>query len=397
MKVKHLLFIFALLYLVWLPLGSAPIYIADKKLDVMIGVFFSSLLLFYLLAGGGIKRKILPSSLLYILLFYLFTLFLSTLFSENSAHSWGRFSVIAGYALVSVLIPLILADYIPKLSISMAYFAALSSFLLWLSYLVLGMSSWGRMTIPTWTGSSFQYFPQGWGTSADPNTLGTGLLLSAVYGLCFLEMKKNRRVFLFLFSVSGGLLTFSRTAFLGFFMGLIIAWLLEIVQNKSKKTVNIFHKIKIIFIYFIPVILISLFFLNGFIEDFIQRITGTSNGGRINLINAVIENWLSKDESMLLGIGFDTTIITLDPHNIYVATLHDSGVLGLTALITLIVSIIFYININIKTEKYRFYANWIIFFISFSGLSYWHTKNFWFSIMFVLMIIIYEKKKRKNI
>jgi O-antigen ligase len=103
-----------------------------------------------------------------------------------------------------------------------------------------------------------------------------------------------------------------------------------------------------------------------------------------------INVWLQNGKTILIGIGFDMTRIMQAPHNIYLEALHDMGLIGLITLLVLFASV-FNAVLRIKVERIRFWALVIFFYISMGGLTYWHTKTLWVSIMFCLLLVSYDR------
>lgn len=372
-----------------------PIYWGAYKADHLICTLFAIILIFFL-SSSNIKRRFITTHLIfYSLFFYIFVLFLSAVFSEIIEYSLYRFCVIGGYALVTVTLPLLLPGFSSSFSRMVLLLALSAAVVLWLSYLFLGLSPWGRMTMPTLTSSGLVYFPRGWGTSADPNTLGVGIMLSLVFGFSFLGLRKVFNVFLFLFIFSAALLTLSRTALLGFLGGWIVAvvfcYIPEFVRKSSlRKVVDLFKRLSLVL--FLSSIAVY-FFLLDFLSLFLNRVNigvhiheGTSYE-RLRRMKYAFSKWQNSDDNFLLGIGFDMVIKDTDPHNIYITALHDSGALGLIGLLLLIAAA--FIDIcKMKSSQLKFYAMWLLFIIVFAGMTYWHTKNFWYAFMFIIILII---------
>lgn len=383
-----------LVFLVFVPLGSVPIYVASYKLDNLIGIFLCGVVLFALLVG--VKFYSRDSLVLESAFFYVVVLGLSVLHSSDQLYSFQRYLSIGGYAFLALLIPRLLAAKAPFLGTSVLLFSAFSSLIIWVSYFVLGMSGWGRMTIPTWSDGQFKYFPGGWGTSPDPNILGFGLILSLLFGLAISPVKKSTKLFFIVLTVSATMLTLSRTVFVSGFLALIIAWFLSILF-KSKVDL---HAIKldpkkIILILLILFVGVALLYTITPVDQIFERLADKDEV-RIAIYAQVFESWLASYKTIIFGVGFDMASAIQDPHNIYVTALHDSGIIGFTALLFFMTSV-FVSLVNIKNERIRFMALLIFFFIAIGGLFYWHTKTFWVALMFSLLLRYYDLARYKEL
>lgn len=378
-------------FLFFIPFGSMPIYIGEGlKLDNIIGFLLFIVLAIYILFGA---RLFSPDwSVLVGVTFYFIVATLSTLLSLEPIYSLGRFIVIGGYAFVALSVPYIFMDRLRFLGCVMISFASMSAFVIWVSYFVLGMSSWGRMTIPTYTSYGFKYFPEGWGSSADPNILGFGLVLSCLF---FIATQDRLRVFhlmLIVFTFSAAMLALSRTVMVSllvaFGCSVILLFLVRMAMYPEALKIKYRLSAKLVLTAVFGIITILVFPFDALAQRIMQH-----SMARIDLIRYAINVWLQNDKTILFGVGFDMARATRDPHNIYLTALHDMGLIGLLALLGLFACIL-HVILKIKISRIRFWALVIFFYISTAGLSYWHTKTLWVSLMFCLLLASYDRYTR---
>jgi len=385
---KKVLLFFSALFLAFIPLGSAPIYAGPFKIDNLIGIFLALFLLLFLMIRPAVRKD--DSFLLFFAVLYFFWLFVSVITSPEPVYSFKRYLIIGGYAFIAFLLPRVLTMEVPLLSRLVFIFGFVSACIIWISYAILGMPSWGRMTIPTWHNGSFKYFPEGWGSSADPNMLGFGLLLSLLFGMTFFTERKVLSFAVVFIVVSAAFLTFSRTAL----FSIIISLLLSLVVYLFTKRPFKFKRPKFdYFVYFfLGTSLIIIFYLYLPVIEFVNRAYQKGMAVRFNLYEEVIANWIEKENSVLTGVGFNMARVIKDPHNIYVTALHDSGIVGLV-LLFIFMGLLFLACLRVKKEWLCFLCLLIFFYIAAGGMAYWHTKTFWASVMFIQFIYVYDRMK----
>lgn len=394
-KMTRLLYIGLASFLFFVPLGSAPIYVGTYKIDNVIGFFLAFLLIAYLLLtprGRGARVSVILTAAAFS---YFLALLVSTFVAPDIIYSLGRFSIISGYAFVAILVPALFAWRAPQISRLVLVYAVISSTVIWMSFLVLGMSSWGRMTIPTWYNGMFTYFPEGWGSSADPNMLGFGLILCLVFGLLFMRISSLKSLLLIGFCISAAALTMSRTAFLSLLVALMLAGIVVALPEMGKGKYLRIRKESVLKLSSALALGVGCAYFFSPFQALFQRFLLDNNSGRIERIVHVLGNWAENGNSILVGVGFDNARTSIDPHNIYLTALHDSGLVGLTMLLVFLFTVFVY-SLNITIFRLRFFANFIFFYITIGGLTYWHTKTFWVSIMFVLFIVYYDRVIRKE-
>jgi len=393
---KKITFLLLILFLFFVSIGSAPIEVSGVKIDNVIGVLLAISTLVCLLVIRRLVirgREVLIAACLYFAI-----LFLSVFVSPDPLYSIGRFSIIFGYGVVAIFVPYVLADRLEVVGLSSILFSALAASLIWVSYFVLGMSSWGRMTLPTYVSGEFQYFPSGWGSSADPNILGFGLLLMLVFGLFIQRPSTAFGLFVFSFVLSAVLLTMSRTAVFSFIGSAFLTaiWLAIEASTRSVK-IRIDVAQKLFFGAAGIVFFVVSFFLSplgaGFIDRVIQIGAGDSSvNDRLERYEYVISNFCCESVNVVVfGVGFDMARLTQDPHNIYLTALHDSGVLGLLGLIGFMLTL-FLSSLRISTFYLRLGSIFIFFYIALGGVSYWHTKTFWVAVMFIVMLRCLDRR-----
>jgi hypothetical protein len=312
---KKITFLLLMLFLFFVSVGSAPIEVGGVKIDNVIGVLLAVSTLVCLLA---IKRFVVRDQAVLIAAYlYFIILFLSVFVSPDPLYSIGRFSIIFGYGVVAIFVPYVLADRLEVVGLSSIFFSVLAASLVWVSYFVLGMSSWGRMTLPTYVSGEFRYFPSGWGSSADPNMLGFGLLLTLMFGLFVRRPSIVFGLFVVSFVFSAVLLTMSRTAVFAFIGSAFLTtlWLaIEIPIRSVKIRIAVVRKF---FLGAAGIIFFAVsFFLSSLGGRFLDRVTQIGSDDRLERYNYVISNWSHDPFSVVFGVGFDMARLMQDPDNI---------------------------------------------------------------------------------
>jgi hypothetical protein len=371
-------------YLLFVALGSAPIWIGPIKLDNLIGLGLAISAFMLLLSSGrlaGVGQWILIAGI-----FYFITLLNSVIFSQDPMYSAKRMLIIGGYIFVSLVTPYLLKNCGKSVGISSLFSACLSAIIIWLSYLLIGMSSWGRMTIPTIVNGRPVYFPGGWGTSSDPNILGFGLLLTLLFGLAASRPPLRISLLITIFIFSASLLTMSRTAIFAISLALlfVLVWYSFLRIFSSRETIKLpMSKLVIGFSSVFLIILLAP--TTNPLDLFLQRVFNSEYSLRLEIFRDVYGNWGNSLTEVFFGVGFDIARISRDPHNIYLTALHDSGVFGVFGLCTFLF-FLFNFLLKCKILYYRLWSMLIFWFIVIGGLSYWHTKTFWVSIMFIISL-----------
>jgi O-antigen ligase len=120
-----------------------------------------------------------------------------------------------------------------------------------------------------------------------------------------------------------------------------------------------------------------------------------SNEDRLMRIEAIFQEWLARDKTIVLGYGYSMEAVGgKDPHNIYLSHLYGTGLLGFLAFGALIGrSFQKFANLekNLKTSTIM-----ILVYICIGGLTYWHIKTFWVPLMLYLAINIANYEDIQN-
>lgn len=389
--ITRLLFLLLVLFLAFVPLGSAPLYVGPLKLDNAIGLLLAAAVAAHLLVGPLSVR--LGLSVLLAGLAYFCILFVSVVLSAAPGYSLQRYLVIAGYAFVALSVPYLFAHRSAVLGRWLFAAGLFSASVIYGAYALLGMSSWGRMTIPTYyppTGR-FEYFPEGWGSSADPNMLAVGLALSVLFFLAVSPLRW-RSWAASAYVLGAAALTGSRTAFAALIvslgMGALLVglpWLLARSQAVRVRLSGLLAAaLAVPGMVWLAVTMLPLGLL---IERLLQ-----GDSLRWKLAEHALGVWLDNLKHLVIGAGFNIARSVSDPHNIYLTALHDSGVLGLLGLLTLL-AVVLIKALWVVDVKLRFWGVSIFFFIAFSGMTYWHTKTFWVAVMLVLLICTADRRR----
>lgn len=357
-------------------LGSHRQKIFDIYLDnVFLLVAFSASVVYIFF-----KRKLSKESKS-ILIFFLIFLIINIFSIILNLGDWKNYYLIAihiVYISTSVCLFEIFKnkkDYFEKIIIRMTLFA---SMLLITSFIINGGSSWGRITMPFYANGEISYFAESYSDFTDPNLLafflGFGLITT------FFSQNLRFKKISLLIIASAIILTFSRSAILAIF----IVSIYNIFSNTHSIVKNLFISSLILtiftFIYFYP--------SNENIREAINsRINSEqSNSDRLDRLQESIQ--LIKENPIILftgkSMGFVSTPPMKDPHNFYLSTIIDSGLISLLLILFLL--------FNLKKTKLS--KSLILFFLIIS-LFYWQLRTFYFLI--ALLLIIKESNENKFI
>jgi len=108
-----------------------------------------------------------------------------------------------------------------------------------------------------------------------------------------------------------------------------------------------------------------------------------SNDDRIERLENAFSA-LRQPEVFLFGLGAGGSISSgLEPHNMFLSFFLELGILGF-AMFTGIFLLFSRMAFQVKDQRERFFIVWILLFVFFACLTYWHTRTLWFSLSLVL-------------
>jgi len=271
----------------------------------------------------------------------------------------------------------------PTLFFRTVMFAVIfSGIFIFFAYMTLGMSSWGRITIPYYANGEFAYFSDLYSDFTDPNLLAYYL----GFGVLSMIFFNNHRLSLPCICLVGFALTLtlSRSAIAGVAFSFFVMFLAQPLRWIS------WLKMRKFFIFIItPVAFLCAYLfldLSPIYEMIGERIYGEiSNSDRIDRLIFAIN--LLEDSGFYFftgrGVGYSSEM--LDPHNFYLSTVIDTGFLSV-ALLLLILFFLFYKIASHGNKDITAAAAVFISFFIFISLFYWQVRTYYFVVLLLLVL-----------
>ena len=216
------------------------------------------------------------------------------------------------------------------------------------------------------------------GTFIHPNVLSGFLCISSLLTI-FQIYRSNRKLFFSSFlslQTVAMILTFSRAAFVSFFVSVGLFFILMLIKKYEIKKVTFFF-----FLFFLLVI--SFFFKDLLERGYLGKKFQSKRAIELNVGSSDVRKYLgfaSKNmikERPILGIGFRNFILKKDQyssfpieranvHNIYLLIASESGILSLIVFL-LLVGIVFFKTLRGKTQPFEITIICIVFCFLFIG------------------------------
>jgi hypothetical protein len=383
--------IFFLPFLLWSFLGGHKQHLFGVSTDHMAtAVALIGSTIVFLSVSRVPKRFLLISSFLLTLMsFFLLSVFLS----DDVYESLNIFYKHLGYLYITLALALFFKDRLDIFFNIIILFSLLSSIIILLSFIYLGLGSWLRVTIPIYENGQFLYFPNGYESSSDPNVLSYFLFLG---GLVTFHLKGLHGYWALVFAliIFAGLLTMSRSGFLGFAIAinayLIIKFNNMVFNHKVSKTKSFKA---LLFVFFVPVVVFSILLfqdVNSVLEILESRIYSEgSNESRIYRLSYSYQFFLNNNLwSLLFGNGIGFTRVDLDPHFFWFSVLLDTGALSLFLMLFIYIYLFFksYLNVNSGELKGLLVSVFFLFFIV--SFLYWQLRFFYFVMLIFILLYL---------
>lgn len=378
------LFFMVIPFFIWSFLGGHKQYFLGVNTD-HIATFlaaFASILIF--LRYRAVSKVSLEVTGVYTV--FLFFCFFSLLIGQGaSLPSYAIYAIFTGavYFFISVS----LANFFSRRATAFFDLIAVSGFIsslvLVLSYILLGNSSWGRMTIPVYHQGGFDYFPQGYTSSSDPNVLGYFL------GLSFLTILWQRKNTIFggiwpvsaLFVVVGVILTQSRSALLAFALSTLV-YLLFSFDWKVKLKFNFNLSV---FSFLFIVMALSRFELRSVYESILLRYS-SFDFDRFERLQVALNYIGESPFYFMFGHGAGVSRDSIDPHNFYLSTTIDTGVLSFLLLGVMLFYLVYKVLYVTRSREVVGYAFSVLVFFLVISFFYWQVRTYYFVVMIFLVL-----------
>ena len=274
-----------------------------------------------------------------------------------------------------------------------------SSFLL-IKLFQLGFGDWGRLTVPVFYDNSWSYFPLGYESSSDPNVLAFMLCIGSIYMFFTLPNKYTINI-IFILSMMCSFLTLSRSSFLSFFISFLIVsvysfFVLKKTQLRLLVLIMISLSMSFVVMKNIPAVVTE---NNGasFVTEpnITERIVSkASNSDRIaRLKNAIVE--ISNLKTMFIGNGIGYSTLTQDPHNFYLSTIIDSGILILAIVMMVLTKPLLMVSRTPTKSNVILGCMFLTIYYMFISLFYWQVRVLYFVIILLFTFVNISKKSEQ--
>lgn len=260
------------------------------------------------------------------------------------------------------------------------------SSLLVISYFSIGVTEYGRVTMPGFEGDSLGYrYVDGVGLLPDPNVLSYGLGLIYIFSLAY----SGFRPFIFAVLVLALLFVGSRSALVSFFLAMSF-WIF--IEGRRDRLFFIF------FMVFVFIISFIFFIFDFFGSNVLARFTNPEYyTERFNRWFELWNAYVASGFGVLFGNGFGSARDEFgDPHNFYLAALYDGGMLALVSLFFVYFSVFRYIVIDLCARE-RSVAYAMLIFNFLIGLFYWQDQIFFVPFFLIWIISIYKRRALKDV
>lgn len=305
---------------------------------------------------------------------------------------------------VYIVISMWFIFFFKRKPIHLSYLIALgllfvSSFLL-IKLFQLGFGDWGRLTVPVFYDNSWSYFPLGYESSSDPNVLAFMLCIGSIYMFFTLPNKYTINI-VFILSMMCSFLTLSRSSFLSFFISFLIVsvysfFVLKKTQLRLLALIMISLAMSFVVMKNIPAVVTE---NNGasFVTEpnITERIVSkASNSDRIaRLKNAIVE--ISNLKTMFIGNGIGYSTLTQDPHNFYLSTIIDSGILILAIVMMVLTKPLLMVSRTPTKSNVILGCMFLTIYYMFISLFYWQVRVLYFVIILLFTFVNISKKSEQ--
>lgn len=305
---------------------------------------------------------------------------------------------------VYIVISMWFIFFFKRKPIHLSYLIALgllfvSSFLL-IKLFQLGFGDWGRLTVPVFYDNSWSYFPLGYESSSDPNVLAFMLCIGSIYMFFTLPNKYTINI-IFILSMMCSFLTLSRSSFLSFFISFLIVsvysfFVLKKTQLRLLVLIMISLAMSFVVMKNIPAVVTE---NNGasFVTEpnITERIVSkASNSDRIaRLKNAIVE--ISNLKTMFIGNGIGYSTLTQDPHNFYLSTIIDSGILILAIVMMVLTKPLLMVSRTPTKSNVVLGCMFLTIYYMFISLFYWQVRVLYFVIILLFTFVNISKKSEQ--
>lgn len=345
--------------------GFVPVEISGRLklaniLDVLLCCVFLGTFLIFLARG----RALIRVSRLSIAFFFLSLSWIPGLaFSESMDYELERFCL---WLLLAIAVQV--AFILPKVEYSLvkgSFFfkssALLLSVVVIVTYVIIGKTEYGRVTLPSIEQGALVYrYVENVGLLPDPNVFSYGLIF-----IYFLALRYERpKLTTLSILVIALILIGSRSALLAFIVVSGI-WLSIVDKAMSQR-----------FLLIIPVAIVGSLLVDFSQFDIVERFKNPENyAERAGAWSAFFNDYSSSGLKVIFGFGFGAARASGDPHNFYISTFYDGGIIALLCLLFVYYSAFRHVFKELSGAS-KHVANAMLCFNLLIGLFYWQNQMF---------------------
>ena len=429
-----LIFICAFPFLLWSLMGGNKQEVFGFSSDhfVTMYTFFSC----SILGGYLFFKKNITLNKIHVLLFLLTVCYLSVIIGAY----WPKATMPAITHGVYIIIAIFFIYIFRMNPVLLSYMLAACLFLVSLFLIIklhqIGFGDWERLTFPVFSNGSWAYFPNGYGSSSDPNVLSFMLCAGSVYIFFTLPNKRLVNV-IFPLSMACSFLTFSRSSFLSFIAALLVVNLYSFFKTKK-------IQVRLVVLFIISLVL-SFFLMktvqalaaynihkNEYLPNAAELNVTAPNAAELNVtapnaaelnvtapnaaeLNVTAPNVtdpnlavriyshenigdriarlkaalieLTNLKTLFIGKGLGYSASTQDPHNFYLSTAVDSGVFILAILITFLTRPLFVFLKLSTNDNLKIGCIFLTTYYLSISLFYWQVRVLYFFIVLLFTLL----------
>lgn len=378
-------------FLFYTATGNFPLEVFGVKSSNAYTIIYTLVVLAMSRSEGGVRRGAAGYAGCLMLLVAL--LFLSALWSDDRGFSMYRAAVVSGYIYLAFALPKLAVARRFDLLGSYAKVALVTAALLVLTYFTFQPAG-SRAVFPLFSLPAFSIEPLDDFDLNDPNIVACALSVGLI-GFMRHEIRRNRAVlggFVFALAI---LLTQSRTALLFLPLSCVAACALAGYRVKAMVFAALAGAAVLVLLF--SWVSSTSLYDDALFAALFERF-GSDSASNFDRTTRLDNALLSLHEPFvfLFGMGAGASISSgLEPHNMFITFFLETGVAGFLAFLGLFV-FGFDMSRRVGDVRDRFFAYWLLAFIFFSCLTYWHTRTLWISLSFVYFVHLLDARSARR-
>lgn len=367
--------------------GSFPVDLFGAKLSNVVTLTFCAAMPLFLIGKRPHNTGLI--SLALVGAFFIIWQSLSALWASDIAFSAYRALVVNGYMFLAISLPIAAKDRrIDMIAIygRVTVFASALLIVSYVTFLPLGARAvYPQLFVPGFALEALEDFDLN-----DPNIVACALSIGLICALATIDNPRLRLIGASLCTVAI-VVTQSRTA-LFFLPG--AALFAAILTGSAKAALN--SLLALAAVVGAGLALLALVGnwgdVSGLTDAFQDRFfsDSASNEDRWNRLHGTL-NALRVPLIALFGLGAGGSISSgLEPHNMFLSFFLELGFPGL-ALFLAIFALVGQLVYRMPDRRKKYYSLWLLLFILFACLTYWHTRTLWFSLSLIVFSFLQQR------